>query len=188
MFDSLADAMEDEPLSDDDLLTVGNEAVAIIADRTKRGVDVEHNIFRPYSYDYAKERLAKSLNSFPVDLTRTGRMLGALMASPAGEGTVRVGFADEHANFLAGIHNAGAEGRTAVNEFVRQVPKRTRSGGYRKYRRGEERVLTTVHGHTLAVNLPRREFVDVRHPEELERLGETVGRRFVIKIEELVKP
>lgn len=186
MFHGLAESIE-EPVSDADLLGIGNEAVRIVAQRTKRGADVDHHIFKPYSEGYAKERIGHSLRPFPVDLARTGRMMAALMATPQADGSVKVGFTDEEANLRAGFHNEGVKGRTAVNEVARQVPARTNRGGYRKYREGETRTLTTVHGHTRAVNLPQREFMDIRHPDEVSELADSFGDLVIRRIEKEIR-
>lgn len=97
---------------------MGREAINIILERTKKGLDKNGVPFHPYSPDYIASddfKLAeKSKNR--VDLRMTSDMLENLSIMYAGEGksgdsVVILGFPDEHQRAKANGHITGQQGR-----------------------------------------------------------------------------
>ena len=73
----------------------GFQLVAIIREKTKKGIDFNDNPFAPYSEGYLK-RLRKEKRSTKVDLHYDGGMVGALtpsMVKKTGKHKVSLGFA-----------------------------------------------------------------------------------------------
>lgn len=93
MLDGLAAELSDEQLDglDATLLEAGHLGVAIIAARTKAGLDADGQPFTPYAPDYARLRERKGLSS-QVDLARTGRMIGAQHVHVTGPNEVTIDF------------------------------------------------------------------------------------------------
>lgn len=52
--------------------------IGAILSRTHKGIDAEGKKFPPYHPQYAKDRTKSGLKSNPVDLRRTGQLLGSL--------------------------------------------------------------------------------------------------------------
>jgi len=94
---------------------VGDKAVDIVVDRTKKGKDVSGTAFKPYSKRY------KKTPKKPVNLKRTGDMLNAVTAE-AHDDHARIyvresGRSDGESNFaLAMLHNEG-DGKIPRREF-----------------------------------------------------------------------
>jgi hypothetical protein len=61
---------------------IGEQAITIIALRTKAGLDADHDYFKPYVRGYAEYRRRRNLRVSPPDLAVTGQMLGAMVATP----------------------------------------------------------------------------------------------------------
>ena len=72
----------DEFFSAVTLTELGLYFIFNIKQRTAKGVDVNNNAFKPYSAKYAIFREKAGFSSSPVDLFRSGSMLGALQAEP----------------------------------------------------------------------------------------------------------
>lgn len=64
------------------LRAIGEQAITIIALRTKAGIDADHKPFKNYVRGYADHRARRGLRVMPPDLAVTGRMLGAMVAVP----------------------------------------------------------------------------------------------------------
>jgi phage gpG-like protein len=65
-------------VTDVDLQFVGDAAKSLIADRTRRGLDVDGAPFAPYSKAYAKTRTKSGRNASPVNLSWSGKMLQSI--------------------------------------------------------------------------------------------------------------
>ncbi len=91
---------------------LGEMAINITLDRTKKGQDIFGSRFKPYSPDYKTWRENKKrLSGTTVDLSVSGTMILALMITSTDADTVDVGFADPHAAMLAAVHHNGGETR-----------------------------------------------------------------------------
>lgn len=182
-FDELAADVESN-FTAPELGFIADDALSLVVRRTKSGVDVDHNIFHPYANGYARERIKHSLRTFPVDLARTGAMIGAFRYDVAATPfpSIRFGFSDPQQALKAKWHNEGAkgdDGRTAVNEFLRSR-KESRKG---RKRGPDEYALHVVSGHTRAVNLPKREWLDIRHPLDISTMEASVVEVYERRLE-----
>lgn len=95
VIEGLADDLQ-APLPPDVLTEIGQAAVTIIVMRTKQGIDADLKAFVPYAKAYAKARERKHLQSSPVDLARTGHMLGSIAPTVSGPGEVTVAAHGQH--------------------------------------------------------------------------------------------
>lgn len=77
------------------LRAVGAQAVAIIRERTARGVGSDGAAFKEYSPGYALAKAGTGRGSRP-DLTFTGAMLGNLKVKAVTESSVVIGFEGQH--------------------------------------------------------------------------------------------
>ena len=174
--------MLESPFSQAELHELGQFATAVVVRRTKIGVDPDRLIFKPYSYAYAIQRLSKGYASHPVDLARTGHMLAGIIPIVEKD-EVRVTFLSAVEAEKARRHHAGASGRAVVNEYIRTTGKTVTGKGKK---RNTEYQLGVVHGHTRKVNLPRREFMDIRHPSELEACADILERQYSVRIQKFI--
>lgn len=152
----------------DDLEDIGPAAINIVIERTKHGLDADLNRFHSYSPDYARERKEAGLTDDPVDLVRTGAMVGAMSSEVDGD-VVRIGFMDPLNAIKALAHNKGVNKSVQVKSYTRTNPK-------------SRKATSMVMSYTRKQNLPQREFLDIRHPAELEALGQMVGGQIVGRI------
>ena len=65
---------------DKGILQAGFQLLAIIREKTQKGIDINSNSFAPYSQGYLKQ-LQREGKPTRVDLFNTGRMMGALIPS-----------------------------------------------------------------------------------------------------------
>lgn len=141
-----------------DLLLLGQLAVTIVVARTKKGLDADGKTFKAYALAYADERERASLRSTPVDLVRKGHMLGGMVPAVTGVNEVTVGFVSATEAAKAEAHTRGVD---------RTVSARGRNGGsYQRHAR-----------------LPKRDFLDVRLPTELDLIAEAVSEMLAEKAE-----
>lgn len=91
---------------------IATEVIDYIKRRTQSGIDVNGNLFAPYSPNYGK--------SGTVDLTVTEQMLNSLTLLSHGRGFIRIGFPNSKANNKAGyIQNPrGQKASTPARDFV----------------------------------------------------------------------
>jgi hypothetical protein len=97
---------------------IGLQLCAKIENRTLSGVDEQRRAFHPYSEDYGtrvKHRLR------PVDLRRTGKMLGDLDVVVATSHRIGIGFRSAEAEQRAEYHDglAGHDGKRGSNPLRR---------------------------------------------------------------------
>ena len=107
-------AVLDEPLPPEVLTEVGQAAVTMILLRTKQGIDADLKAFVPYSKPYAKVREKKHLQSAPVDLARTGQMLGSITPAVTGPDEITIAAIGQH----------DADKLLWVNEGTKRMPQR----------------------------------------------------------------
>lgn len=83
------------------LKAAGEFAISIITLRTKKGLDADGNVFKPYVKRYASWRERKQYRASPPDLTVKGHMLGAMVPVPGdNEVTIEVTGTKEIAKVL----------------------------------------------------------------------------------------
>lgn len=152
-------------ITDAQLLELGHAMMNIIVLRTKTGLDADRKPFAPYSEAYKKVRIDHSLQVDHVDLARTGHMIQSLIVSP-GAGEVVIGFGSTREATKAAAHNSG----------VNRSPSWLRNA-YRKVR-GKRKLLGR--------RLPKRNWFDVRAPEETAALTEMVGVDVTQNVEKVV--
>lgn len=178
-------------LSEAQLKTVGEEAIAIIVDRTKTGIDADHAKFDAYSPDYAKFREAHSRSSEKVDLAFTGAMQGAMQPVVTGD-SVEIGFMSTAEEKKAEWHTHGYKKTVPVKTHARTTHINTKTGQRvsakeaakdkrRKVKRTEART-ETVNVHERNMKLPKRDFFDIRHPKDEARMSEVVGEMYAANI------
>lgn len=79
-----------------------------VLERTGAGRDVHGAPFKPYSKAYGKARQKRGLSGRRVDLKRTGKMLGDIVAGASGEkGQAAVSFSHGESALKAGFHQRG---------------------------------------------------------------------------------
>ena len=150
------------------LLEVGHFALAMVLLRTKQGLDVDGKPFEPYSEPYAEERVAHGLARQPVDLARTGAMLGAFQPVLE-DGGVSVRCMNEHEAIKAIAHDRGVDKQVTVHRRAAAKPSgkvKLAAGSYQRHMR-----------------LPKREVWDVRRPEELAAIAEVAGEKLQVLVE-----
>ncbi len=157
-------AAEIDHVTDSELAEAGHVAIALILDRTQKGLDAELKPFAPYASDYAIERAQQGLSIQP-DLRRTGQMLGALVPKVAG-GAVRIEFVDPLDATKAAANNDGVD--TSAPRTDSKKPSRRVAPAHRK--------------------TPAREFVDVRANAELDAVGQAIVNGVVARVEKKTTP
>lgn len=75
---------------------VGKFAVTIITLRTKKGLDADRNVFKPYTKAYARRRAKRDLRTDPPDLAVKGHMIGAIEPIISGPNEITIGFNAQH--------------------------------------------------------------------------------------------
>lgn len=191
----MLDHMNDELMRDflpAELQEIGEFAVTTILLRTKKGLDVDRQLFRPYSERYAAERAAAGLQTSPPDLTRTGHMLGSIEVVP-GAGEVKIAIMSEAEVPKAAAHNFGVDKTVPVKAhqcsgYMHSKKGRISKAGAAKTRSGaiEKRTYMTT-GHTRHMKMPQREFVDIRAPEEIAALEDVCASFIVSRVEKTLK-
>jgi hypothetical protein len=142
--------------SPDELMELGQLAVTIVVARTKRGIDADGKTFKAYSPAYLLERQRASLRTTPVDLAVKGHMLGGMVPSVTGTNEVTVGFVSATEAIKAAAHTDGVD---------RSVSTRGRKGG----------------AHQRRMHLPKRDFLDVRLPAEIDLVAEAASEMMAEK-------
>lgn len=198
MFDDLAGAVSGPP-TDGELRELGEFAATTVLLRTKKGLDVDRHPFRPYSTRYAAERAAHGLQKSPVDLTRTGHMLGSMEVVP-GAGEVKVAIMSEVEVGKAAANNFGVDKNVTVQAHTRSSYMHSKQGTslapekQRRISRADASKKRTgsielrehaVSEYTRNQKTPQREFMDVRAPEELEAIAEMFGDVMVKRLDEI---
>lgn len=91
---------------------IGEDIVRFIRRRTQSGIDINGNLFAPYSSGYEK--------SGRVDLTVTEQMLNSLELLSHGRGYIRIGFGNSSANNKASYaqNPRGQKASTPARRFV----------------------------------------------------------------------
>ncbi len=170
-------------LDDGQLFALGHEALGLIVARIGTGVDVDGRAFQPYSAEYAKLRTAKGLGTTRVDLVRTGHMLGAMTVTQ-GSGEVMIAFNSSLEAKKAAAHNYGVSKQVSVRGHSRTThvnkkgqrvsAKEAKLDAKRKNKRVYQRA-EHVGSHKRAMNVPKREFFDIRLDAEWAALSESAG-------------
>ncbi len=102
--DKLNETLKGAP--DATLTEVGQLAATMIFLRTKKGLDADRNVFKPYSKAYAKRRARKGLRIDPPDLAVKGHMLGAIEPKITGPNEVTMTFNNPYEAQKAGWNTA----------------------------------------------------------------------------------
>lgn len=179
-------------LSETQLKLVGEEGLAIIIDRTKLGIDADHVKFKAYSPAYAKFREDHQRSSTTVDLAFTGHMQGAM--TPTTNGTdVEIAFMSVTEEIKAASHIQGVHKTVDVKYHTRDAHidiktgrrvsrKEAKKDAKRKTKKIVKRT-EYITGHERHMNLPKRDFFDIRHPTDEAKLSEVVGEMYKDNIE-----
>lgn len=148
---------EIDHVTDAELIEIGHFAATMVVLRTKKGIDADGKPFVPYSAGYIEERVDAGLKPSPVDLARTGHMLGAMVPERTGRDEVTVLFNSPLEAKKAAAHNYG------VDKTV------------------------TRKGKPSHMREPRREFLDVRMPKEVDAIAEVIEQSIASRIEKSIK-
>lgn len=148
---------EVDHVTEDELMEIGHFAVALVVARTKKGLDADGKPFVAYTPSYTEERVKHGLQGSPVDLARSGHMLGALIPQRTGPDEVSALFLAPLEATKAAAHNYGVDKVTS--------------------RKGNP-----VHAHT-----PKREFLDIRLPAEQEAVAEVIGESIASRVEKSIR-
>lgn len=133
----------------------------------------------------AREALKEYDTARPVDLVRTGHMVQSLIVSP-GDGEVVIGFGSSREAQKAAWHNEGVDKRVNVRGHSRG---RTASKAYKKAKRKKNayrRLQGSVRPFKRHQFLSKRNWFDVRAPEEAVALTEMVGVDVLRNVEKVV--
>jgi len=155
-------AEEIDHVTEIDLADVGHAAIAVIEERTKKGLDANLQPFAPYTPEYALERARQGLSTTP-DLKRTGKMLDAMAPVVVG-GAVKIEFADQKEATIAGANNDGVD-----------------TSAPREGKKSKRRV-TPTRGKT-----PKREFAVIRAQSELHAVGEAIVELVAERVDQKLK-
>lgn len=176
------------------LLELGHAGLEIIVMRTRAGLDADRKPFAPYSEEYKKVRAAKSLQTSTVDLAVTGHMIGASSVFP-GTGEVVIGFNSTFEAKKAAAHNFGVDKQVSVKAHSRgtHVDKKGRRVSRAEVRRDAKRKNKRVYQrsesvgqHTRHMKMPKRNWFDIRSPEDEAALTEMVGIDVAKNVERVV--
>lgn len=190
---AVAEAMHG--IDDGQMLALGHAALNIITLRTGAGLDADRKPFVPYSDAYKKVRAAKSLQTGHVDLAVTGHMIGAASVSP-GVGEVTLGFNSAHEANKAAAHNSGVKAQVSVrahsrdahvNKKGQRVSARERRLDKRRKNKRVYQRTESVSAHKRNMNLPERNWFDVRADEDVAALTEMVGIDVARNVEKVIK-
>lgn len=179
----IADEIEREiqkamaPFTEAELKLVGEQAISVIALRTKQGVDADHKPFTPYSDGYKKTREKLGRSSATVDLAVTGHMQQAMESRPdVAEREVNIGFMSAAEETKAAVHNSGVDKQVSVRSHTRSayIDKKTgRRVSRQEAKRDMKRKVQRVTTRTERVDVfkrnqrtPKREWFDIRHPAD----------------------
>ncbi len=88
---------------------LGNEAKAMILERTNRGIDVHGKRFKPYSKSYAAKKAKRGPGSGTVDLRGSGSMLESIETTiDVSSAQAVIGISDPRQRVKASRHNYGS--------------------------------------------------------------------------------
>ncbi len=172
-------------LSDAELLSLGHTAINVIVLRTKQGKDADHKPFVPYSAEYAERRKKSGRSATTVDLAVSGHMQQAIVPT-VHPGEVHLQFMNHAEEVKADAHNQGVHKREVVkghtvSNYTRKVQRYTKNG--KPMMRGGKPVTRKqeVQGHVRptfmrTMNLPKREWFEVRHPHDVALIEDAVER------------
>lgn len=90
------------------MLYAGARQIARIRTRTEQGVDVDQQMFTPYSKQYAKLRVKRGRKTTPVNLTMSGRMLGSMQAEVESPTSFSISVTDATAAIYGKAINEGS--------------------------------------------------------------------------------
>lgn len=193
-FDALIEGVSD--IEHDTLLEVGHAAIALVVARTRHGVDVDGAQFRPYTPAYARARVRASLSTKP-DLVRTGHMVGGMIPVVTGKDEVSITFPSDLEAIKATVHNDGcnklvnvrAHSKNAylTNKDHRRVSKQEYQKDRRNKTKKVRKVTESVPDHQRQMNIPKREFLDVRQAREVQFLADVAGEAMARRIMERLK-
>jgi hypothetical protein len=102
---------------DKGILQAGFQLLAIIREKTQKGIDINSNSFAPYSQGYLKQ-LQREGKPIRVDLFNTGRMMGALI--PSGRTIKKTG---KH-KISVGFSNAEMRKRALFNQVLNEPTRK----------------------------------------------------------------
>lgn len=177
-------------LDDDALLAAGHAALDVILLRTKRGLDVDHRTFTPYTEQYAEFREKKGRSASTVDLAFTGHMQQAITVVRTGD-DVTLEFMNAHESIKASAHNSGVD----KNIYVRSHRRKTAVNIYTGQRvsaaeakRDKRRKNQKVGYRTESVDVfqrhqrtPKREWFDIRHSSDVQIVENAISLAFEAK-------
>jgi len=179
-------------LSENQLMEIGNAAIAIIVDRTQAGIDADHRAFEKYSPEYAAARERKGLSSETVNLDLQGHMLQAMIPVVDGK-EVDIAFLSEFEAKKADWHVQGVDKVVAVKPHSRiayvdaKTGKRVSRQEAAKDKRRKTPKTTAreerVELHSRHQFLPKRDFISIRHDRDEQKLGEVVAVKYIENIE-----
>lgn len=168
------------------LLEVGHFATQLVLLRTKTGLDADGKPFAPYAKDYAKTRQEHGLAAQPVDLARTGHMLGTVTPVLTGDGGVEIGphLSEFEAKKLA-AHNAGVDKTVSIKprRFTAYTVDRRFASEARAMKEGGNAYGGLTKAYTARMRLPKRETMDIRRAEDIQAVAEVGGNVVIAKLE-----
>lgn len=173
VLDGLNRAMS-APFNPSEMSAIGEAAMTLILARTKAGLDADRKPFVPYSDRYAAERAAKGYATSPVDLARTGHMLGAMFRT-IGTEEIRIHFLKSDEATKAAAHNYGYDGVVPRKKWRAQKVGQE-GGGYM----AKAESMGTQH-----VVVKKREFMDIRAPEDVAKMEQETGAQFTTRMEKV---
>lgn len=192
-FDSLVSGGAKSVLQLDDatLLAAGHAALNVILLRTKQGLDVDHHKFTPYDRHYAEYRQKNGRSASTVDLAFTGHMQQSITVAKTGN-DVTLEFMNAHESIKAQAHNEGVDKpgtyvrshrrKTAVNIYT---GKRVSADEAKRDRRRKNQKVAyrveSVDVFTRHQRTPKREWFDVRHPDDIAIVEDAMGAAFEAK-------
>lgn len=171
-------------VDDATLLATGHQALNVILLRTKKGLDADHRRFTPYTEAYAQKREKLGRSTSTVDLAITGHMQQSATVTVHG-GEAIIDFMNEREAIKAAAHNSGVDKnvyvrshsrKTAVNIYTGQrvSTREAKLDGKRKNKKVGYRV-EAVGGFQRHQFTPRREWFDIRHPQDMDIVEKAMG-------------
>lgn len=177
------------------LKEIGQFSIDLVIARTRDGIDADHKPFAPYSEQYAKVREARG-RSTKVDLVMNGDMQAAMTPVVNGK-EVDIGFLSEFEAKKAEWHSGGIKKTVPIKTHSRLALIDTKTGrrvtqkeAAKDKRRKSPRVtkrIETVKVHERHMNLPKRDFIDIRHDDDVMKVGEVVAAKYIDNIKGRLK-
>lgn len=146
---------------------MGVEAVRLIRLRTRNGLDVDHQPFKPYSKEYGRRRRLSGRESDRALLTLSGQLLAGLHVTHAGTGAYEIGW--------------GPKSDTVVR--LRSGRGRTKGKRSKNARWTASKLNRTIPAVQKAayVEAQGRRFFGIEHPSDLAAM-EAAGRRVLDRV------